>query len=503
MSEESSPIPQIDRDMARFLKPSLGLLLTLYVMALLPRTIADPDLWGYLAFGRLFWEGAGFPYKDVFAYAPTKDMWVYHEWLTGVLFNPLYEHVGMWSLQLVRYLLGLATAGTIYVTARTRGASSQASAIALFFASFMFILGFNPVRAQVFTYFFFALYLLGLSRASREQSFWGLWWLVPLMMVWANLHGGFVAGMGLIGVYALGEALCRRRFAPYLIVLALCGAATLINPYGLEYWRYIIHAVGMPRPEISEWHSVWRAFQTGSPVDNYLIFLVLVFISGLFLIWRPRKNLTELAVMTVMAYLGLKHIRHQIFFFLVFGAFLPTSFDSLGSRLSGLKEKIAARRHLYVGLTLAVSLVLSVFLGYKTISATPWELEAKPRQRVAPISFYYPTGALAYIQTQGLKGRILTLFAWGEYFLFHCYPQCLVGMDGRYETVYPDDYCLEYFKFQKARPGWRQFLKKYPPDMIVLEPAGKITKLLEKESGWHKVYEDDSCFLFLRQGFGK
>jgi len=54
-------------------------------------TAADPDLWGYMAFGKLFWESDAFPYKDVFAYLPTYDQWVYHEWLTVVLFFPLYQ----------------------------------------------------------------------------------------------------------------------------------------------------------------------------------------------------------------------------------------------------------------------------------------------------------------------------------------------------------------------------------------------------------------------------
>ena len=68
--------------------------LTSMVCYRLTSTVADPDLWGYLAFGRLFWETSAFPYEDVFTYVPTLHPWVYHEWLTGVLFYPLYQNLG-------------------------------------------------------------------------------------------------------------------------------------------------------------------------------------------------------------------------------------------------------------------------------------------------------------------------------------------------------------------------------------------------------------------------
>lgn len=83
---------------------------------------ADPDLWGYLAFGRLFWEKGSFPYHDVFSYTPTKTIWIYHEWLTGIIFFPIYKIFGAGGLQLLKYLLGMTTVGLVYATAIRRKA---------------------------------------------------------------------------------------------------------------------------------------------------------------------------------------------------------------------------------------------------------------------------------------------------------------------------------------------------------------------------------------------
>ena len=64
-----------------------GISFVLYRMA---TTVADPDLWGYLSFGRLFWQSPQFPYHDVFSFVPTLPTWVYHEWLTGAVFYPIF-----------------------------------------------------------------------------------------------------------------------------------------------------------------------------------------------------------------------------------------------------------------------------------------------------------------------------------------------------------------------------------------------------------------------------
>ncbi len=143
------------------LKSGIGLLVLITVLDSLAGTVADPDLWGYLAFGRLFWEGHQFPYHDVFSYVPTLDPWIYHEWLTGVLFYPIYQSLGAYGLQLLKYVLGLAAAGFIYLTALKRGASPVFAALGVWVVNLFLVMGYSPVRAQVFTYAFFPLYLSG------------------------------------------------------------------------------------------------------------------------------------------------------------------------------------------------------------------------------------------------------------------------------------------------------------------------------------------------------
>ena len=102
-----------------------------------------------------------------------------------------------------------------------------------------------------------------------------------IQVIWCNLHGGFVVGLGLLGLYGLGEGLARRPYWPYLAALWAGTLVTLINPYGLDYWSYMYRALTMPRPEITEWASVLKAWQEGLSKDPIMFFVSVVGYSGL------------------------------------------------------------------------------------------------------------------------------------------------------------------------------------------------------------------------------
>jgi len=462
-------------------------------------SVADPDLWGYMAFGRLFWEGGAFPYRDIFAYTPTLDPWVYHEWLTGVLFYPIYNYLGAPALQVLKYALGLAAAVLIYATARRRGADPVSAAIVLWIAQLFLAIGYSPVRAQVFTYFFFALSFYLLEGARLQGRWLPLWALPPLMVLWCNFHGGYLAGLGLLGIYAAGEAVSRRPFLPYLGVLAVSLLATLVNPYGLQYWSYVYMAVSMPRPEIAEWVSIYRAYQLGLFADANVYFLIMAAFAGFLALWARWRELTPILALLVTLYLGVKHVRHQVFFIMLCGAYLPRLLkdylEVLKSR--GGVQAVWARLGWRPLAALLVALALINAYGFLRHGAFKIKVPPRPGQE-AGSKIYYPLGGLDYLQNRGLSGRLLLEFGWGEYALWEMYPQVRVALDGRYETVYPDEVCREYFDFIFGRPDWRRFLEHYPPDFILLMPRTPAYKLVLREGQWRQVYADTGCALFLR-----
>ncbi len=483
---------------SRLLEWALGLMVLATLLDAMGKTKADPDLWGYLAFGRLFWETGAFPYKDVFSYVPTLPLWVYHEWLTGVLFYPLYQALGGAGLQLFKYAIGLGTVAMIYLTARERGASFLSTALVLFLIQFFPVIGFSPVRAQVFTYCFFATSVYLLEHARINQRWGSLWLLVPLQALWCNLHGGFLSGLGLIGLYALGEGLSRRPFRPYLRVMLLAGLVTLVNPYGWEYWHYLWVAISMPRPEITEWSSLWGAYQK-SQIGNFELAYTL-FILGLagFLAVRARwRELSPILTLCLVLFLGLKHLRHLTFFLLLVGTYSPALLTQCLEPMPWSRTSRSSRLLPAMAFLLALTALLP---AYKFLCKHPLHLETSPLPEPDSLpGHYYPVGAVAYLDSHHLSGDLLTEFGWGEYLIWTLYPRCRVALDGRYETVYPPRVAENYFDFCNQVRNSQQFLEDYPPDLILLAPRSKAYAFISSLPGWRQVYADTGSALFVRR----
>ncbi len=480
----------LDKLLRCFVIIFLGIGLYVFFVALFNKSLADYDLWGYLSFGRVLWQEGFFPYQDVFSYTPTRPLWVYHEWLTGVVFFGLVKFLGPASLQLLRYILALLTLCLIYETARKRGGSVFDVLIALVPSILLISFGYEPVRAQVFTFFFFTLTLYILECSKKAENEKVLRWLPLIQIVWCNFHGGFVAGLGLIFLYAVGETLIRRKIAvAYLKWGVIALLVTLINPYGIHYWTYTIHAVSMLRPEITEWYSVVKALKSNIHILPVSLFLIMSVNFVLLYLFRKKKDITELLVIAVVIYLGMSHIRHGVFFGLVLGSYMPLYLTECVHQWNVQREssKIQA-----VILTVFFCCVLIFYLH------SAKEIHVSPTFKFTVTADYYPTKAIAWIKNHNVKGNILPHFEWGEYLMWSCYPDCRVAMDGRYENVYPDHVHQEYFDFLYGRDQWRVFLKKYPHDIVLLKAGTRTALLMKQETDWRVVYGDQTSVVFMK-----
>lgn len=455
-----------------------------YFVLIYSNHVADYDLWGYLSFGRVFWEEGYFPYKDIFSYTPTKPLWVYHEWLTGVLFYAIYKHTGPAGLQLLRYITIIFTNYLIYLTALKKGAKPVTASLALIPAMLLISFGYVPVRAQVFTYFFFILTLYISESAKKDQKWSILWWLVPINIFWCNLHGGFITGLGLIFVYSLGEKISKREALPYFKVGFISTITTLINPYGPYYWTYLVQAILMPRPEIDEWLSVVSALRIGYQDFPVLVFIILSVILILALILTKEKNLTDLLIIGVTIFLGFNNVRHTIFTGLVFGAYLPV-----------LMSKYWLSRPSWISSLSPFALLIFIYIWINPKMI----LSPAPNFTIFTPSSHFPAGAIKWIIENNMQGNILPHFDWGEFLIWSCAPFCRVAMDGRYETVYDEKVCREYFDFLAGRGNWKTFLQKYPHEMVLIKRNTRTHLLMLQEPSWKLIYSDKKSVLFVRK----
>ncbi len=231
-----------------------------------------------------------------------------------------------------------------------------------------------------------------------------------------------------------------------------------------------------------------------------IIFLLLLGVFVPLAMWQSkwRETTASLALAITLA-LGLMHIRHLPFFFILAGAYLPVCINRnvayLQSRpwIKQWWQRTPVKNGVAIGLGLLTVLNLYLFIIQDPFA---WKLPDTALPQEIKSYMCYPVAAVNLIKKRGLTGKILTEFGWGEYLIWKLYPRVLVGMDGRYETVYPPKVQQTYFEFHYGEPQWRQFLRDYPPDLILLSKSMAVVALIRKEPGWREIYSDSRSVLF-------
>ncbi len=223
--------------------------------------LASIDLWGRWSLPAVWLATGAFPYRDDFSYTAPGHPWVDHEWLSGVVFYAVMRATGEPGLTLLKAAAVAATVAPIFWTARRRGLSPLWPFAVLLAGLPRLESGFLTTgRPQNVTFALFALVLALLEAVRHGGRASRLGWLVPLGLVWSNLHGGFLAGAGVTVLYGVGAAAAGRRGAarralPYLAAAAAMLATSLVNPYGWRYWPFMWATI-RNKAMIDEWQPV-------------------------------------------------------------------------------------------------------------------------------------------------------------------------------------------------------------------------------------------------------
>ncbi|MFV1988688.1 MAG: hypothetical protein ACC682_15545 [Gemmatimonadota bacterium] len=460
---------------------------------LLAPTVADPDLWGHILFGRRT-VSLGLERVDPFSYLSGGQPWINHEVLSEVAFGVLYDAGGVLALTSMKMLVALLTVGLIYHHLVKRGSDPLRAGILLVAAIVLMIPGFATVRPQIFSFFFFCLTLLVLFKVDDGQERW-LFALPVILAIWINFHGGVLAGAGIMGVWGMArvwEAWCATDRRTALIDLwkpAAAGVASalalLANPYGWELPRFLLLTATVPRPDIIEWQPLHITSAAG------VIYLSITAFAALTLVKSPLpRRVTHIALLAAVVLLPLSAVRHVQLFAIALPILLADHFAAVWRR-SEAPAGAGSRDRVVVGGTTLVLGITLIGLGARDLTCIRIDPE-----RAIP----FPVRAVDLLQRSGARGNMATYFDWGEYAIWHLFPDVRVSMDGRRETVYSDGVYQEYLRFQHGLEGWRGVLDRPETDFVLFSKLWPTVQLVDLDPEWEKVYEDDISALFVRAG---
>lgn len=469
----------------------------------------DPDLWGHLKFGEYIYVHQLIPYKDIFAFVPTKSMWVNHEWLSEVIFYLLLKlnTTGIFLLLFKALICTLAIfIPWLYISRKTDNHYINTLIFLVIILTFSYG---TAIRPQIFSYLFFSITLLIIELYGLKGKLTYIV-LIIIFILWANLHGGVLAGLALVYFYAFFDLITKyvfvgsnkkqeynSKYLKILILPVLLSLVLIVNPYTYHYYAYIIDAIIMKRPFIDEWKSLLSA------VANFTYLNILVTITLLFII-LSLKNLNKqkvyniLLILLIMA-ISMTHTRHIPFLAIVCAYYLPVLIADLL-----LTEEFKLRINLNI--PKISEQIISIFLIGISILLLYYSFFEKGKLRyylkisliTAPQYVGYPLNTVKFIKDNNLRGNLITNFTWGEFIIYHLYPEIKVSLDGRYETVYPANVVADNMLFISAKPGWEKLLNKYGPDLVLVSKYDPVSSNMLILPGWKLIYLDLEAFLFIK-----
>ncbi len=471
------------------------------------------DFWWYLASGQRILATRSVPTTDPFSYTAEGRPWINHMWATQVLFTLLWERWGRLALIGLKTAAVAATFAVILKTMHARGVHPLLAAAVTLLAAWAGA-EFWHARPQTFTYLFVAI-LVWLLRPGWEGRRFTLALVPALVVVWVNLHAGFLMAGVLIGLTGLGTALPllldpeRRRAGWRALRLTgvlgvLAAAASLVNPFGVRAILFpleVVRSVPFMTSTI-EWFPPNFHHAGFRPLELSLLLLFPAFAWG-----RGRLSAADVSLILVFAHLGLTSVRHVPLFAIVAA---PPLADALGGALAAMRRidwarlRAAAERRLpslgraltapgaplLAGAVLLLAAVSGYWAAMAQAPANPLRMDLHEDR--------YPGRTMAFIREHRLPAPLFSVYAWAGYELWRLYPDYRMFMDGR-THVYGPDVLKDFLEVTNVGPRWQVVLDKWQVQTILAVRPSPLTETLLAQGGWRLVFTERDAVVFVRE----
>lgn len=504
--------------------PGAVILLALVLIVVFVSKLAAYDLWWHLNAGRLILRTMSVPTEDIFSFTAAGQPWVYHSWLGGVVLHLVHACAGLPGLVLLRSAVISLALVLSWVAARRRGVVVGLGAVLVLACAFQ-LSERALTRPYIFSFVLFVLFYLILQGTCRTPGIrepeetghrWGdrgrLMLLPLLMLLWVNVHGGFVVGILLIGAFGAGEMMgvlaghrsrgYRRelvfgpagaRFRALLVTGVFTLAATIFNPYGGAVLTYPIRLFGEVEvlSRVNEWKPLpWSM--------DYGPFWVLLGLVGLCLLrtvvlaarqGRLRDHaggiVTDLLLMGGFALMALRSVRNVAWFLLLIPPVLGYHFQ-FARRLLGLARD--HRRRTFYG-------VLAVLLG---LLALGWHLGGE-RFGIGLSRRNLPVDATRYLESHPVPGPTYNVYEWGGYLIWRRWPEARVFVDGR-TLLYGDRIIGQAMRVAEGGEGWREILDHHGIRSMLIRHEKRDSTHFFEEGKWQCIYWDALALVAVRAG---
>ena len=487
----------------------------------------DGDTGWHIRNGETILRTWKFPHVDYFSYTHEGKPWFAWEWLSDVFMAIVHRYLGLNGIVLWANLT-FALVFTLLFWWMLR--EDQNLLVALLLSR---LAGYAAAvhwlaRPHLFTLLFFLIWSMLLDKIQErgpiDKSLLSKtrWIMPPLMLLWVNLHGGFVVGLILLLIYAFGNFLTSltsanqqiaeksRRLARYFALMAvICLIFTIANPYGLNVYKHIFDSY------LRSQYIVDRISEFGSPdfhtsVVKFFELLVVFGIVILGISYR-RLNIIECGLILFWTHMALFSARHIPLYTLMI---VPTLTRHLSNYCTSLVDepkvqnwvaKLAGNFNRYSGNLLKFenqfkgqlypALASLILIG---VCLNHGNLAGKKLLNAGFDTKQFPVKATQFIEDDMPAGNIFTTDYWGGYLIYRFHPKIKVFFDGR-SDMYGRELLKEYESLTNLEYSWKEVLSKYQVRWILLPVNFGLATALKELSDWQVVYDDHQAIIFVRK----
>ena len=490
---------------SRYFLPSIGqfLFFTIFLyLSFSPLSnglLNDGDTGYHIRAGEYILNTLSVPKHDIFSYLSPPLPWTAHEWLSEVIMALFHGASGLTGVVIFFIFLISLTYTLLYKFMRKNKGNVFIDLMIIFLVIMSSQIHWLA-RPHIFSLLLIVLwyYLLDVYQNNRLNY---LFLLPPIMLLWVNLHGGFIGGFILLGIYLSGNFFKffsqgtdkegNRQKIKYLGFISFsCLLATLINPYSY-------HILIFPFKLVSNKIIMNNVTEFLSPnFHDYMPFkYLLLFMIAVLAISRKRLNAIELILILLFTSMALYSVRHVLLFAIIVAPIMSKQADVLitnakeGRIISSLRTKsdgfsgIEERSNGYLWAVVAVLIVVG--------SAATGNISFRFDDTKKPVA------EVEFLKTAGLKGNMYNNDEFGDYMIYAAYPEYQVFFDGR-SDMYGAEILKEYLKIANFQAGWENVIKKYEIRWVFFPSDSTLSNALNQREDWKLVYTDNVANIFLK-----
>lgn len=451
-------------------------------------------------------------YYNVYSYTMPEQRFINHHWLSGVIFYILKSAIGWKGLSFFKIILSLSTFALLFKLALKK---ANFWLVAVFSLPAIIILAERgSLRPELFSYFFVVLFLYVLFDFEEHPEDNRIYWLIPLQILWVNIHIFFILGPVLVGGVIL-ERLIKLKVGnsrppaddqekniikKLTTILGILSLACLLNPNGIDGALVpfsIFRNYGIDVSENNPVLFLFRLYPFWSNFSALIIFpsATIFFIS--FILYFRSKPLNIYKNLSIFYFLGVTATAVGSFFILrllPFFAimFLPAVTMYLNSQKDWLFKKWIGRILIVLFLLFCASIYISEFKYFRRDFGFGLGLTA------------HADDAGDFLKNNGIQGPIFNDYDSGSYLIYKLYPQERVFVDNRPEAFTEDFFKNTYTPIFSDEGVWPNILADNNFNAIFIyryDHGPNVINFVFRriaDPEWSLVFADSDAIIFLR-----